>query len=143
MVASLPVLVKRTTSADGTMLRKRSAASTSAEVAAAKCDPCAMASDTTETSLGWAWPWMSAPKDIIKSTYSLLSASQTCEALARSRKTGPGEYVAVPRDGEFTPSTNDCWARSNHCWERVRERVRLMVVKEFQVLVCGPDDELT
>ena len=86
---------------------------------------------------------MSAPKDIIKSTYSFWSASQTCEPLPRSRNIVAGEYVAFPREGEFTPSTKNCWARSNYCWERVRERVRLMVVKEFQVLVCGPDDELT
>ena len=51
MVASLPVLAKRTTSAEGTIQRKRSAASISAEVAAAKCDPSPMVSETTETSL--------------------------------------------------------------------------------------------
>src|ERR1700736_3163372 len=63
---------------------------------------------------------MSAPKDIMKSRYWFPSASQTCEPLPRSKKSGPGEYTAFPRDGEFTPSTNDCCARSNHCWERVR-----------------------
>ena len=52
MVASLPVLVNRTTSADGTMRRKRSAASTSAEVAAAKWEPSAIASETVLTSMG-------------------------------------------------------------------------------------------
>ena len=67
MVASLPVLVKRTASADGTMRQKRSAASISADVAAAKCEPSATASETTETSVGCAWPWMSAPNDIMKS----------------------------------------------------------------------------
>src|SRR6266446_976442 len=39
---------------------------------------------------------------------------------------GPGVYTAVPREGEFTPSTRDCCARSNHCWERVRFRVGLV-----------------
>src|SRR5580704_15010071 len=120
MVASLPVLVKRTTSADSTMRRKRSAASISADVAAAKCEPSAMAAETTEAKWAFAWPWISAPKDIMKSTYSLLSASQTREPLPRSRKTGQGEYVAWPREGEFTPSTSDSCARSNHCCERVR-----------------------
>jgi hypothetical protein len=52
MVASLPVLVKRTTSADGTIRQKRSAASTSADVVAAKCDPSAIASEATATSFG-------------------------------------------------------------------------------------------
>ena len=52
MVASLPVLVNRTASAEGTMLRKRSAASTSADVAAAKCEPSAMASDNDRNQLG-------------------------------------------------------------------------------------------
>ena len=52
MVASLPVLAKRTTSAEGTMRRRRSAASTSAEVAAAKCEPCAMACETDFNHLG-------------------------------------------------------------------------------------------
>ena len=44
------------TSADGTMRRKRSAASTSADVAAAKCEPSAMACETTSTIFGCAWP---------------------------------------------------------------------------------------
>src|SRR5712692_5681411 len=123
MVASLPVLVKRTTSADGTMRRKRSAASTSAEVAAAKCAPSDIACETTETSVGCACPWMSAPKDIMKSTYSFPSESQTCDPWPRSRKIGPDVYTAAPREGELTPSTSDCCARSNHCWERARLRV--------------------
>src|SRR6185369_15707074 len=63
---------------------------------------------------------MSAPNDIMKSMYSLPSASQTREPWPRSRNTGPGENTAAPRDGELTPSTSDCWERSNHCCEFLR-----------------------
>src|ERR1700751_1633115 len=66
---------------------------------------------------------MSAPNDIMKRTYSLPSTSQTCEPCPRSRTIGPGEKTAAPREGEFTPSTRECWARSNHCCERLRVRV--------------------
>src|SRR5581483_1852079 len=86
-----PVLVKRTTSADGTIRRKRSAASVSAGVAAAKCDPVAIASETTSASLGCACPWMRAPNDIMKSTYSLSSTSHTWEPRPRSITIGEGE----------------------------------------------------
>jgi hypothetical protein len=48
-------------------------------------------------SLGCACPWMSAPNDIMKSTYSLPSASHTCELWPRSRKTGPGEHGSAAR----------------------------------------------
>jgi hypothetical protein len=34
---------------------------------------------------------------------------------ALSRTIGPEVYTVAPREGEFTPSTSDCWARSNHC----------------------------
>jgi hypothetical protein len=79
MVASVPLLVKRTASAEGTMRQKRSAASNSAGVAAAKCEPSAMAWYTVSTIAGWACPWISAPNDIMKSVYWLPSRSQTCE----------------------------------------------------------------
>jgi len=90
MVASLPVFVKRTTSADGTMRRNRSAVSTSADVAAAKCDPSAIASQTVFTIVAFACPWMSAPNDIMKSIYSLPSISQTRDPLAAFQHDGPG-----------------------------------------------------
>src|SRR5271166_2227126 len=63
---------------------------------------------------------MSAPNDIMKSVYWLPSASHTCEPLPRSSMIGPPEYTAAPREGEFTPSTNDRCARSNNSRERVR-----------------------
>src|SRR5262250_1299786 len=64
---------------------------------------------------------MSAPNDIMRSTYSFPSTSKTCDARPRSRTTGPGENTAAPRDGEFTPSTSDCCARAKYCAERVRD----------------------
>src|SRR5580693_9516101 len=71
---------------------------------------------------------MRAPNDIMKSTYSLPSASHTCDPWPRSNTIGPAVYTVAPREGEFTPSTSDCWARSNHWWERVRLRVWLLRV---------------
>src|SRR5271157_3598619 len=63
---------------------------------------------------------MSAPNDIMKSTYSLPSRSQTCEPRPRSSTTGPAVYTAEPRDGEFTPSISDCCARLYHSLDRAR-----------------------
>src|SRR5580692_1669710 len=120
MVASLPLLVKRTASAVGTIRQKRSDASISDGVAAAKCEPSAIDCETTSTILGCECPWMSAPNDIMKSTYSFPSRSQTCDPRPRSNTTGPGEYTAAPRDGEFTPSISDCCARSYHSRDRSR-----------------------
>src|ERR1700691_5046948 len=71
---------------------------------------------------------MSAPNDIMKSTYSLPSASHTCDPSPRSRKIGPGVYTVAPREGEFTPSTSDCWARSNHCSDRLRFKAGLVSI---------------
>jgi hypothetical protein len=48
----------------------------------------------------------------MKSMYSFPSRSQTRDPRPRSSTTGPGEYTAAPRDGEFTPSISDCCARS-------------------------------
>src|SRR5215472_1259928 len=64
---------------------------------------------------------MSAPNDIMKSTYSFPSTSKTCDPCPRSRTTGPGENTAAPRDGEFTPSTSDRCARAKYSAERVRD----------------------
>ena len=52
MVASVPLLVKRTVSAVGTMRQTRSAASASAGVLDAKCEPVAIALVTAETIRG-------------------------------------------------------------------------------------------
>src|SRR5215470_3023187 len=79
---------------------------------------------------------MSAPNDIMKSTYSFPSASHTCEPLPRSTTIGPSVNTARPRDGEFTPSTSDRWARSNHSCDRVRLRVVVEGVNQSS-LVCG------
>src|ERR1700721_2058565 len=72
----------------------------------------------------------------MKSTYSLPSTSQMCEPRPCSRNRGPPEYVAFPREGEFTPSTRDCSARSSHCWERVRLRVGCIWVMRVCLRRC-------
>ena len=46
-------------------------------------------------------------------------------SLAAFQHDRAGGIHGAPREGEFTPSTSDCCARSNHCWERVRFRVWL------------------
>src|SRR6266404_874633 len=56
----------------------------------------------------------------MKSMYSFPSRSQTRDPRPRSSTTGPGEYTAAPRDGEFTPSISDCCARSYHSRDRSR-----------------------
>src|ERR1039458_505208 len=71
----------------------------------------------------------------MKSTYSFPSRSQTRDPRPRSSTTGPGEYTAAPRDGEFTPSISDCCARSYHSRDRSRLFVLLIfVVIEFEVI---------
>ncbi len=67
----------------------------------------------------------------MKSIYSFPSRSQTRDPRPRSSTTGPGEYTAVPRDGELTPSISDCWARSYHS----RERSRLFVFVVIFVVI--------
>src|SRR5215470_5472118 len=82
---------------------------------------------------------MSAPNDIMRSTYSFPSTSKTCDPRPRSRTTGPGENTAAPREGEFTPSTNDRCARSKYCADRVRdlEVKRSKILKRrFQIVDC-------
>src|ERR1035438_3932352 len=67
----------------------------------------------------------------MKSTYSLPSTSHTCDPRPRSSTTGPPEYTAAPRDGEFTPSMSDCCARSY----QARESVRVLVESGIQNLL--------
>src|SRR5580704_19049651 len=70
----------------------------------------------------------------MKSRYSLPSASQTRDPWPRSSTIGPAAYTAAPREGEFTPSTSDCCARSNHSWERVRLRVWMVCAMSLEFL---------
>src|SRR3954470_18490266 len=129
MVASVPVLVKRTASADGTIRQKRSAASNSAGVLAAKCDPSDITFETVETSAGCACPWIKAPNDIMKSVYWLLSTSHTWVPRPRCTTTGPGEKTVLPREGEFTPSIRTFWARSYQDCERLRRREMMVFAR--------------
>src|SRR5450755_370635 len=66
----------------------------------------------------------------MKSTYSFPSTSQTRDPRPRSSTTGPAEYTAAPRDGEFTPSMSDRCARSYHS----RDRSRLVVFLIFAIM---------
>src|ERR1035441_9869265 len=73
----------------------------------------------------------------MKSTYSLPSTSHTCDPCPRSSTTGPCEYTASPRDGDFTPSMSDCCARSY----QARESVRVLVesgIQNLLLLRCFP-----
>ena len=64
MAASVPELVKRTSSIDGTSARTASAISISRRVGAPKLVPCFAARPSAASSPFGAWPWMSGPHDI-------------------------------------------------------------------------------
>ena len=59
MVASVPELVNRSRSIEGTRRRISSASSTSVSVGAAKADPRRTCASTAATTAGWAWPRIS------------------------------------------------------------------------------------
>ena len=59
IVASVPELVKRTRSIEGTRRISSSASSTSVSVGAAKADPRRTWASTAATTAGWAWPRIS------------------------------------------------------------------------------------
>ena len=56
IVASVPELVKRRRSTDGTRRRISSASSTSISVGAANAEPRRTCASTAATTAGWAWP---------------------------------------------------------------------------------------
>ena len=59
MVASVPELVNRRRSIEGTRRRISSASSTSVSVGAANADPRRTCASTAATTAGWAWPRIS------------------------------------------------------------------------------------
>jgi hypothetical protein len=60
ITASLPELVKRTRSAEGTRSQRTAASSISSGVGSGNDEPCASRRVAASTIAGWAWPWMSA-----------------------------------------------------------------------------------
>src|ERR1035438_5937572 len=73
----------------------------------------------------------------MKSTYSFPSRSQTRDPRPRSSTTGPGEYTAAPRDGEFTPSISDCCARAYQARDCSR---RFVFVVIFNIIKTSLDE---
>ena len=59
IVASVPELVKRRRSIEGTRRRISSASSTSVSVGAANAEPRRTCASTAATTAGWAWPRIS------------------------------------------------------------------------------------
>ena len=60
ITASLPELVKRTRSAEGTRSQRSAARSTSSGVGSGNEAPSASRRVAASTMAGWAWPWISA-----------------------------------------------------------------------------------
>ena len=68
IAASVPELVIRIISAEGTRATTSSASSTSASVAAPKLVPPTAAVSTAASTAGWAWPRISGPQEPTQST---------------------------------------------------------------------------
>jgi len=123
MVASLPVLVKRTTSADGTIRRKRSAASTSAEVAAAKCEPSAIAAETVFDPTLDEHALNEGAERHHEVDILIAIRIPYVRPLAAFQHDRAGVYTVAPREGEFTALDQRLLcAFEHHCCERVRLR---------------------
>ena len=121
-VVSVPEVVKRTSSAQGTISVRRRAASPCSSISNEQRMPRASPSSTAAVTSGWPWPSMLAPNDVQKSMYSLPSTSQMREPFARAATNGR-PVPRCRRAAAVTPPGSTRWASSKYCSERVTSRV--------------------